>query len=246
MTRTVIVTGGANGIGKEVTIQYAMKNYNVIIADIDEEAGLVLENQCLNQSFKVKFIKTDVSKINDIILLMNKAKNHFGTIDILINNAGISKFSSPYDITLSEWEKMISTNLTSVMFASREAAKIMRENKHGGKIVNIASTRALMSEENSEAYAATKGGIIALTHALAASLGNDRIQVNAISPGWIETGNYEELTEVDHLQHFSNRVGKPTDIAKACLYLTMEDNDFVTGINLVVDGGMTKKMIYEE
>jgi len=246
MTRTVIVTGGANGIGKEVTMQYAMKNYNVIIADIDEEAGLVLENQCLNQSLNVKFVKTDVSKINDIILLMNNAKNHFGTIDILINNAGISKFVSPYDITLSEWEKMILTNLTSVMFASREAAKIMRENKHGGKIVNIASTRALMSEENSEAYAATKGGIIALTHALAASLGNDRIQVNAISPGWIETGNYEELTEVDHFQHFSNRVGKPTDIAKACFYLTMEDNDFVTGINLVVDGGMTKKMIYEE
>ncbi|HOP73043.1 MAG TPA: SDR family oxidoreductase, partial [Thermoclostridium caenicola] len=112
--------------------------------------------------------------------------------------------------------------------------------------VNIASTRALMSEPNWEAYAATKGGIVALTHALAASLGKDRITVNAISPGWIETGDYTRLRPADHEQHLSGRVGKPEDIARACLYLTDKANDFVTGINLVVDGGMTRKMIYVE
>lgn len=111
--------------------------------------------------------------------------------------------------------------------------------------MNIASTRAQMSEPNSEAYAATKGGIVAITHALAASLGDDRIKVNCISPGWIETKEYDQLRSVDHEQHLSKRVGKPADIAKACFYLTDPENDFVTGANLVVDGGMTRKMIYE-
>ena len=122
----------------------------------------------------------------------------------------------------------------------------MRRNKDGGAIVNIASTRAIMSEPHSEAYAATKGGIVALTHALATSFSEDRITVNAISPGWIETGDYSKLSKADHEQHLSQRVGKPEDIARACLYLTAKENDFVTGINLVVDGGMTRKMIYVE
>jgi len=103
-----------------------------------------------------------------------------------------------------------------------------------------------MSEPDSEAYAASKGGIVALTHALAASLSKDKITVNCISPGWIETGDYDQLRPIDHEQHLSGRVGKPEDIARACLYLTAKENDFVTGINLIVDGGMTRKMIYEE
>ncbi|MFD2214397.1 SDR family oxidoreductase [Metabacillus endolithicus] len=245
MKRTVIVTGGANGIGKELVLQYSAKGYNVVIADIEEQAGLDIEQTCKNQELEATFIRTDVSNVADIENLIEQAVAKYNTVDILINNAGLSKWFSPYDISVEEWEKMIHTNLRSVMFASREAAKVMKMNK-GGKIVNIASTRALMSEENSEAYAATKGAIVALTHALATSFSSDNIQVNAISPGWIETGDYKALREKDHAQHLSNRVGKPSDIAKACFYLTSEDNDFVTGTNLVVDGGMTKKMIYEE
>lgn len=122
----------------------------------------------------------------------------------------------------------------------------MRDNEMGGAIINLASTRAIMSEPDSESYAATKGGIVALTHALAASFSKENITVNSISPGWIETGDYEALSDKDHKQHFSNRVGKPEDIGRACLYLTASENDFVTGVNLIVDGGMTRKMIYEE
>lgn len=246
MKRTVIVTGGSNGIGKELVIHYAQRGYSVVIADIDDRAGEELERNCLNKSLDTTYIKTDVMKLTDIEHLIQLTVKKYGKIDILINNAGLSRWVSPYDITLEEWDRIMNTNLRSVMFASREAAKEMKKNQSGGKIVNIASTRALMSEINSEAYAATKGGIVAITHALAASLGPDHIQVNAISPGWIETGRYENLRDIDHSQHFSKRVGKPVDIAKACFYLTSEDNDFVTGINLVVDGGMTKKMIYEE
>jgi NAD(P)-dependent dehydrogenase (short-subunit alcohol dehydrogenase family) len=101
-----------------------------------------------------------------------------------------------------------------------------------------------MSEQGAEAYAAGKGGIIALTHALAASLSAYGIQVNCISPGWIETQNYEKLSEEEHLQHFSQRVGKPNDIAAACIFLSAPENNFINGTNLVIGGGMTKKMIY--
>ncbi|MNP17086.1 2-(S)-hydroxypropyl-CoM dehydrogenase [compost metagenome] len=122
----------------------------------------------------------------------------------------------------------------------------MRENDHGGAIVNIASTRSIMSEPNTEAYSASKGAIVALSHALAITLGEEGIRVNCISPGWIETGEYGGLRDIDHQQHPAGRVGTPEDIARACLYLTHPNNDFVTGTHLVVDGGMTRKMIYEE
>jgi hypothetical protein len=179
-----------------------------------------------------------------VVKLIEKTEERYGRLDILINNAGFGCWKSPYDLTVEEWDSVINTNLRGTFLCSREAAKIMRKSG-GGSIVNIASTRAIMSEPDSESYAASKGGILALTHALAVSLGPDRIRVNAISPGWIETGDYEKLREIDHLQHPAGRVGKPEDIARACLFLTADENSFITGINLVIDGGMTRKMIYE-
>ncbi|MQL53995.1 SDR family oxidoreductase [Desulfofundulus thermobenzoicus] len=174
---------------------------------------------------------------------MNQEK--YGTIHILINNAGITCRRSPYELTVDQWDEVINVNLRGAFLCAREAARVMRR-QGGGAIVNIASTRALMSEPGTEAYAAAKGGLIALTHALAISLGPDGIRVNAISPGWIETGDYGALRSVDHHQHPAGRVGRPEDIARACLFLTGPGSDFITGANLVIDGGMTRKMIYAE
>jgi len=244
--KTVIVTGAAKGIGKGIALLYAEHGAQVVIADLDKEAGTEIAALLKAQGGQALFVPTDVRRETDIIRLMEISYQTYGQINILINNAGKGLFKSPFDLTLEEWDDLINTNLRSVFLGSREAAKYMRLNQDGGVIVNIASTRALMSEPNSEAYAASKGGIVALTHALAASLSNDRITVNCISPGWIETGDYGSLRPIDHEQHFSRRVGKPEDIARACLYLTAKENNFVTGINLVVDGGMTRKMIYEE
>lgn len=244
--KVVIVTGAANGIGRGVAHAYAEAGAKVILADVDMETGNSTAEEIRNRGGEVLFVKTELKREQDVIRLIESTNSRFGKIDILINNAGKSVFKSPYEITMEEWDDVIQTNLRSVFLCSREAAKYMRENEAGGAIVNIASTRALMSEPNSEAYAASKGGIVALTHALAASLSEDRITVNAISPGWIHNGNESQLTALDHNQHLSKRVGKPSDIARACLYLTNPENDFVTGINLVVDGGMTRKMIYEE
>lgn len=243
--KVVIVTGSGKGIGRCIAQAYAKKEALVIGIDINLSLGRQTEKLILEAGGKVAFFQADLSNKEDIERAIRNIVDKYCRIDILINNAGISKWKSPYDLSVEEWDEIINTNLRSVFLLSREAAKLMRAHG-GGSIVNIASTRALMSEPNSEAYAASKGGIVSLTHAFAASLSPDRIQVNCISPGWIETGKYAQLRDVDHLQHLSRRVGTPEDIAKACLYLTDEGNDFITGTNIVIDGGMTKKMIYEE
>lgn len=241
----VVVTGAANGIGKDVSRAYAKQGAKVVLADVDETEGERHAEAIQRQGGEAIFVKTDVRKEDDILNLVEKTVSTYETIHILINNAGVSRWKSPYELTIDEWDDIINTNLRSVFLCSREAAKVMRKNESGGSIVNLASTRATMSEPHTEAYAATKGGIVALTHALAISLGDDNITVNAISPGWIETSDYDGLREIDHAQHPSNRVGAPADISRACMYLTNVENDFVTGANLVVDGGMTRKMIYE-
>jgi NAD(P)-dependent dehydrogenase (short-subunit alcohol dehydrogenase family) len=239
--QVVIVTGASQGIGRGIAEAYVAKGAQVILADMNEELGKEVSEQLIRSVF----IKTDVRKEEDVKNLMEQTINKFGRIDILINNAGKSDFKPLFELSITKWDDVINTNLRSVFLCSREAALHMRKQDGGGSIVNMASTRATMSEPNSEAYAATKGGIVALTHALAASLAEYHITVNAVSPGWIETGDYSELRDIDHEQHLSGRVGKPSDIAKACLYLTDPQNDFVTGTNIVVDGGMTRKMIYE-
>ncbi|WP_096225608.1 SDR family NAD(P)-dependent oxidoreductase [Geobacillus sp. FJAT-46040] len=244
--KTAIVTGGANGIGKAIARAFAKQGANVVIIDRDIQNGEAFAAQLQSDGFEAIFVAADVRKVDDIERFVQEAAGRFGRIDYLINNAGVSRWKSPYELTVEEWDDVLSTNLRSAFFASREAAKYMRRNAKGGAIVNIASTRTLMSEPNSEAYAASKGGLVALTHALAVSFADDRIRVNCISPGWIETGDYGQLRDIDHRQHPAGRVGKPDDIARACLYLCDEENDFITGVNLVIDGGMTRKMIYIE
>ncbi|ABB13712.1 SDR family NAD(P)-dependent oxidoreductase [Carboxydothermus hydrogenoformans] len=242
--KVVVVTGSGRGIGRSIAKMYAEHGAKVVIADRNFQEALETERLISEEGGEAMAVLADVSKPEDVINLMEKIEKSYGRLDILINNAGFGCWKSPYDLTVEEWDSVINTNLRGTFLCSREAAKIMKKGG-GGAIVNIASTRAIMSEPNSESYAASKGGILALTHALAISLGPDRIRVNAISPGWIETGEYEKLREIDHLQHPAGRVGKPEDIARACLFLTAEENSFITGANLVIDGGMTRKMIYE-
>ncbi|PLT28937.1 SDR family NAD(P)-dependent oxidoreductase [Peribacillus deserti] len=239
--KTVIVTGAGSGIGKGVAIAFAELGASVIIAERNA-AGKETEKIIKEKGGASLFVETDVRSEEQIKSMLKTAMDTFGSIDILINNAGVSKFKSIFELSVAEWDDILNINLRSMFIASKEAAGLMKE---GGRIVNIASTRAFMSEPDSEAYAASKGGIAALTHALAASLGKLGINVNSISPGWIETGDYGQLRDIDHRQHLANRVGKPADIAKACIYLCDPENDFVTAENIVIDGGMTRKMMYE-
>jgi NAD(P)-dependent dehydrogenase (short-subunit alcohol dehydrogenase family) len=242
--KVVIVTGAGKGIGKCIAETYASEGAAVIIAELDPQKGQSAAEAIRSSGYKAEFIKTDVSDPADILNLMAMVGKEYKSIDILINNAGISHQESPSDLAVETWDRIINTNLRSVFLCTREAAKIMKKQGRGS-VINISSTRAFMSEPATEAYAASKGGIVAITHALAASFSKDNIRVNCISPGWIETGDYSQLRGIDHEQHLSGRVGRPEDIASACLYLTEEGNDFINGANIIIDGGMTRKMIYE-
>ncbi|OAT83263.1 oxidoreductase [Bacillus sp. MKU004] len=241
--RVVCITGGANGIGKSLVEHFAKLGDVVHFFDKDREAGVRLEGEQVKRGSSVVFHHIDVSSPEEIKNGFQAIRRNHEFLDVLVNNAGVSKFKSFWEMTPEDWNSIISANLSSVFHCSREAAGLMKDKR--GAIINIASTRAQMSEPHTEAYSATKGGISSLTHSLAITLGEYGIRVNSISPGWIETGDYSALREIDHSQHPSGRVGKPEDIARACRFLADPENDFITGENLVIDGGMTRKMIYE-
>jgi NAD(P)-dependent dehydrogenase (short-subunit alcohol dehydrogenase family) len=229
--KLVIVTGAAQGIGRSIAEHFKAEGARVIGLDLKE---VEIEG--------VEYRKCDVGNFEEVIQVFSGIQKDHGAIHVLINNAGVSEFQSIWEVDEQDWDRILNTNLKSVFICSREAARYMSEDIRS--IVNMASTRAFMSEPNTEIYSASKGGIFALTHSLAATLSEKGIRVNAIAPGWIHTGS-EELREVDHTQHWSGRVGNGDDIARACLFLSDPRNSFITGECLNIDGGMTRKMIYE-
>jgi NAD(P)-dependent dehydrogenase (short-subunit alcohol dehydrogenase family) len=177
--RSVIVTGGAQGIGRAIAARFKHDGANVTIADINP---VTLEQT--RQELELHGVLTDVSSEHEVNRLVESVLEQYGPIDVLVNNAGLSDFMPLEQQTLSSFQKVLNVNLTGAWLCARAAAPHLRAAK--GAIVNIASTRAIMSEPGSEAYAASKGGLLALTHALAASLQPD-VRVNCVSPGWIET-----------------------------------------------------------
>lgn len=242
----VFVTGGAKGIGRAIVCLFANAGAKVAFCDYDKEAGEQLRNELSGMAL---FYKVDVTDATRLLEVMDLLFQRWGTLDIIINNVGVSLFSPLTETSLEQFDRVIATNLRPV-FITSQALAVQRNTEEGkkryGRIVNIASTRYLMSEPGSEGYAATKGGIVSLTHALALSFSEYAITVNCVSPGWIQNESYSSLSQTDHKQHPSGRVGSPNDIARACLFLCAPENDFINGQNIVIDGGMTKKMIYTE
>jgi NAD(P)-dependent dehydrogenase (short-subunit alcohol dehydrogenase family) len=242
--RVAIVTGGAEGIGQCICRYFAQAGVNVIIADKNTTTGRKAQKSIGPDTL---FIRTDVSNEAAVKNMVVQTIRRFGRIDYVVNNAAIAKNTPIEKLSFADWTKVIHTNLSAAFLCAKHAAKYLRKTQ--GTIVNIASSRALMSEANTEAYSASKGGIVALTHAMAVSLGPS-VRVNCISPGWIDTRDYTAmpkfppLTETDHAQHLVGRVGRPEDIAEMVLYLCSDKSGFVTGQNFIIDGGMTKKMIY--
>ena len=249
--KVVIVTGGGQGIGMAISRFYAKAGAQVIIAEIDEEAALENCKAILAEGYASEAIFTDVGNEEAVKKLMNAVGNKYGKINILINNAALHFSKDIENRSMDEWQRTIDVNLTGPYMCTKYALPYMKQQQ--ASIVNIASTRALMSEADTEPYSASKGGLLALTHSLAVSLGKYNIRVNAISPGWIDVSSWRKssmakqipLSEQDHHQHPAGRVGKPEDIARTCLFLTSDEADFITGSNLIIDGGMTVKMIYE-
>jgi NAD(P)-dependent dehydrogenase (short-subunit alcohol dehydrogenase family) len=199
----------------------------------------------------VCFIRCDVSREPSARACVREVMRRFRRLDALINNAGLADpHTGPLDkLALGEWNRRIGVNLTGVFLMTKHAAPHLRAAR--GAVVNIASTRALQSEPDSEAYAASKGGVVALTHAMAMSLGPE-VRVNCVSPGWIDVSRWKKkaarkpvkLSRADHAQHPVGRVGRPEDVAELVAFLISDAAGFATAQNYVLDGGMTRKMIY--
>ncbi|MCM0611299.1 SDR family oxidoreductase [Marinobacter sediminum] len=247
--RVALVTGGAKGIGRGIVLYLANEGWKVAFCDRDELIG---EQLVETGAGKLCFLPGDVASEPDVERMVDETVQWGGRLDAVINNAGIADpETGPVEsLSLEQWQRRLDVNLTGPFLVTKHCIPHLR--KTNGAIVNIASTRALQSEPDTEAYAATKGGVVALTHALAMSLG-PAIRVNCISPGWIDTrafqGHADEvppLSETDHHQHPAGRVGQPEDIASLVDYLISPKASFITGQNFVVDGGMVRKMIYEE
>lgn len=227
--KVAIVTGAAKGIGKGIAKRLAADGWEVMAADL--KPG--------RRSAGIHPVATDVRSESAIKELVAGARKDFGRIDAIVSNAGVSEFRSLAECTLEDWNRVIATNLTPAFLLAKEAEKDLK--KSGGAMILVASTRAHMSESDTHAYSATKGGLVALTHSLAISMGPE-VRVNCISPGWIDVSG-GKLSKEDHAQHPAGRVGRPEDIGAAVVFL-LSDAGFVTGAELVVDGGMTRKMIY--
>jgi NAD(P)-dependent dehydrogenase (short-subunit alcohol dehydrogenase family) len=229
--KAVLVTGGARGIGRGIAERLARLGYQIAVADL---TGTGVAPDFL-------FVRCDVSREASVRACVRKVVRRFGRLDALINNAGLAGPTDPplERLPLARWNRRLAVNLTGPMLMAKHCAPHLRRAR--GAIVNIASTRALQSEPNTEAYSSSKAGLVGLTHAMAMSLG-PQVRVNCISPGWIAKEPVRR--KADHAQHPAGRVGNPQDVAALAAYLISDAAGFVTGQNFVVDGGMTRKMIY--
>ncbi|WP_348765044.1 SDR family oxidoreductase [uncultured Salinisphaera sp.] len=252
--RVALVTGGARGIGRAITRRLLADGFHVGALDHDADALAELEQELnattSSDANRLETLVADVANESSVADAVARLTDKWGRLDLLVNNAGIADpFNGPIEsLSLEDWNRVIGVNLTGYFLCSKHCTPWLRDAR--GAIVNMASSRAYQSEAETEAYAASKGGIVALTHALSVSLG-PAIRVNAVAPGWIdvrdeqgESDSPPALRDIDHEQHPVGRVGRGHDIAALVAFLAGPESGFITGQTLVADGGMTRKMIY--
>lgn len=248
--KVAIVTGGAQGIGKAYVSGFSKEGAKVVIADIDLEAAKATAEKVVEDGGETLAIRTDVSSLEDTEEMARKTVEHFGRVDILINNAAvfgrveISRGTPFYELDLDEWDRVIAVNFKGVLLCSRAVFPIMKA-QDGGKIINIASSQFFTGGVGKVRYAhyiATKGAVIGLTRAFARELGEYNINVNCITPGSTFS---EELTDMAALEHRKlaaesrciKRVEHPEDLVGTAIFLASSDSDFITGQTIIVDGG---------
>lgn len=233
--KVVVVTGAGRGIGAATAVRLASEGWRVVLADIDSA-----ELEAVTKPANGLAVVCDVGVEADVERLVETTLDRLGRIDAIVSNAAINPRGYLSELTLETWNRALAVNLTAAFLLARAAERPLRDAR--GAMVLISSTRAHMSEPDTLPYSASKGGLVALTHALAMTLAP--VRVNCISPGWIDTGRSGPLTPEDHAQHPVGRVGHTDDIAAAVAYLLSDAAGFITGTELIIDGGMTRKMIY--
>lgn len=238
MKKSVLITGAARGIGREIAKKFYNAGYDVAINyNKSEKDATELANELKGSIL----IKGDVSIESDAAQMVNKTVEAFGKIDVLVNNAGISRFNLVTDISLDEWNDVFNTNVTGTFLMCKYALKEMIHRK-SGSIINISSIWGVSGSSCESCYSASKGAVIAFTKALAKELGLSGIRVNAIAPGFIETDMNKSVSQEAAEAFFAEtplgRAGKPQEVAAAALFLASEEASFITGQILGVDGGV--------
>ncbi|AMQ04694.1 SDR family NAD(P)-dependent oxidoreductase [Sporosarcina psychrophila] len=242
--KTVIVTGGGKGIGKEIARTFAELKANVVIVGRDENALHNTLVELHQYNTKCKSIQADLKDIKQVRAMVDEVATQFGTVDVLVNNAGVNIAKPAIEVTEDDWDQVLDTNLKSTFFCSQEAATYMIP-QLSGRIINIVSQMAFVGYYNRAAYCASKGGAVQLTKALAVEWAQSGINVNAVAPTFIET---ELTTKMFEDEAFKNdvesrillgKLAQPGDISGAVLYLASNLSNFVTGETIKVDGGWT-------
>ncbi len=241
--KVAIVTGGATGIGKAIAHAYAREGAKVVIASRRADIGEACAQELTDQGHTALYVQTDISRIEQNVELVAVTVAHFGQIDILVNNAGIvTEFGPFFECTEERFDKVADVNLKGSFFLTQAVAAQMIRAGNAGKIIFISSNVAQMAQEDSAHYVATKGGINSLVINLAGELGPHGITVNAISPGEVFVESAREWFEDPANQwRFEKlplrRIGRPEDVAGAAVFLAGSEADYITGVNIPVDGG---------
>ena len=240
--KVAIVTGGASGIGETTVRQFANEGAKVVIADFSPR-GQELADQLNAEGHKALYVKTDVTKEDEVKHMVSATVERFGKVDILFANAGIAKDNAAHKLSLDDWQRTIDINLTGVFLCDKYVIEQMLAQGTGGAIVNCGSIHSHAGKAGVTAYSSAKGGVKLLSQTLGITYAKEGIRVNAVCPGYIDTpliaGRNEEMNQHLISLHPMGRLGKPEEVAKAVLFLASEDASFVTGTSLLVDGGYT-------
>ncbi|MFN3966229.1 MAG: 3-oxoacyl-[acyl-carrier-protein] reductase [Endomicrobiia bacterium] len=242
LEKVAIVTGGAQGIGKAIAAALAQEGANIVISDIDENIAKATADEISKiAGVQTIAVKTDVSNFSDVENLVKITLDKFQKIDILINNAGITKDNLILRMTEQEWDDVLAVNLKGVFNCTKAVSKVMIKQRQG-RIVNIASVVGLMGNAGQVNYSASKGGVIAFTKSCARELAGRNILVNAVAPGFIKTRMTDALSEEQKKKLTEliplNRLGEPEDVAKVVVFLCSDDSSYITGQVISVNGGM--------
>ena len=249
--RVAIVTGGANGIGEGIVVEFAREGATVVVADIDDAGSQEVERKVRAAGGQAVAIRCDVSQADEVERLVRSTVDRFGRLDILVNNAAMFVYTTITDTVADDFDRSLSVNLRGALLCTQQAAPHLAASEHPS-VINIASVHAVQNVGGTVPYATAKGGIAAMTRAAAIDLAPQRIRVNAICPGWVDTALVRDIFErsgdaagmrrdVEQRQ-LLKRLGTPRDIGRAAVFLAGDDSSYMTGSQLFVDAGMTAQL----
>jgi 3-oxoacyl-[acyl-carrier protein] reductase len=240
--KVALITGAASGIGKATAHVFARNGAKLVIADFDEDLGMVTVEELRHVGAEAEFVKTNVSNLYDVQQMVDAAVKRFSRIDVLVNNAGIVRDGLLTKLDPSQFDQVVAVNLTGVFYCTQAVARVMVPQGHG-VILNAASVVGLYGNIGQTNYVAAKSGVIGMTKTWAKELGPKGIRVNAVAPGFIMTGMTEQMPAkvLDTMKEKTplRRLGQPEDIAHAYLFLASDEASFINGAVLSVDGGLT-------